>query len=143
MQASNVGKSSRLDSEFDRLLDLSPEQREHALYHDYAGDPKLRGELESLLRSAAAMGNFLSQPARPTPDGTTFAIGRLPFPSEAIAWLVYAICLAVPVIIDTARNHRLHPVFGWGAPAVFVSLYLVRQLATTRAWMHFAQQLVS
>ena len=70
MQDSNVGKSSRLESEFDRLLDLSPEQREHALHHDYGDDPKLRGELESLLRSAAAMGNFLSQPARPTPDGT-------------------------------------------------------------------------
>ncbi|MDE2049826.1 MAG: protein kinase, partial [Gammaproteobacteria bacterium] len=49
---------------------MSPEQREHALHHDYGSEPELRGELESLLRSAAAMGNFLSQPARPTLDGT-------------------------------------------------------------------------
>ena len=70
MQNSNDGKPSRLDSELDRLLDLSPEQREHALRHDYGGDSELRGELESLLRSAAAMGDFLSQPARPAPDGT-------------------------------------------------------------------------
>lgn len=74
---------------------------------------------------------------------TLVAIGRLPFPSEAFGWLVYALCLFVPVIIDTVRNHRLHPAFGWGAPAVFVSLYLVRQLATTPAWIHFAQRLVS
>ena len=74
---------------------------------------------------------------------TLFAIGRLPFPSEAFAWLLFALCLVVPVIIDTARNHRLHPAFGWGAPAVFVSLYVVRQLASTPAWMHFAERLVS
>lgn len=74
---------------------------------------------------------------------TLFAIGRLPFPIEALAWLLYALCLFVPVIIDTARNHRLHPAFGWGAPAVFVSLYVVRQLASTPAWMHFAERLVS
>lgn len=74
---------------------------------------------------------------------TLFAIGRLPFPSEAFAWLVYALCLAVPIIIDTVRNHRLHPAFGWGAPAVFISLYLIRQMASTQAWMHFAQRLVS
>ena len=70
MQDSNDGKSSRLDSELDRLLDLPPAQRERALHHDYGGEPKLRDELESLLRSAAAMGNFLSQPARPTLEGT-------------------------------------------------------------------------
>lgn len=74
---------------------------------------------------------------------TLFAIGRLPFPSEALAWLIYAVCLFVPVIIDTVRNHRLHPAFGWGAPAVFVSLYLVRQLAVTPTWIHFAERLVS
>ena len=70
MQNSNDGKSSRLDCELDRLLDLSPEQREYALCHDYGGEPQLHAELKSLLRSAAAMGNFLAQPARPTLDGT-------------------------------------------------------------------------
>jgi non-specific serine/threonine protein kinase/serine/threonine-protein kinase len=52
----------------DRLLDLPPEQREHALHHDYRDRPELRAELESLLRSAAAMGEFLARPAQPSPD---------------------------------------------------------------------------
>ncbi len=68
MQDSNEGQSTRLDSELDRLLDLPPEQREHALRADYRDQPGLRSELESLLRSAAAMGSFLAQPAQPTLD---------------------------------------------------------------------------
>jgi non-specific serine/threonine protein kinase/serine/threonine-protein kinase len=52
----------------DRLLDLPPERREHALHHDYLDRPELRAELESLLRSAAAMGEFLVRPAQPSPD---------------------------------------------------------------------------
>ncbi|MGH8201101.1 MAG: protein kinase domain-containing protein [Steroidobacteraceae bacterium] len=67
MQDSNEGQG-RLDSELDRLLDLPPEQREHALRHDYPDQPQLRAELESLLRSAATMGEFLARPAQPTPD---------------------------------------------------------------------------
>lgn len=70
MQNSNDGKSGRLDAELDRLLDLSPEQRVRALHDDYRSEPELRAELESLLRSAAAMGDFLAEPARPTLDGT-------------------------------------------------------------------------
>ena len=70
MQDSNEGQPSRLDSELDLLLDLSPERREYALRHDYHDEPELRAELESLLRSAAAMGGFLAQPAQPTPDRT-------------------------------------------------------------------------
>lgn len=70
MQDSNEGQSARVDSELDRLLDLSPERREHALHHDYPDQPDLRAELESLLRSAAAMGSFLAQPAQPTQEQT-------------------------------------------------------------------------
>ena len=65
MQDTNEEQSARLDTELDRLLDLSPEQREAALRNDYRDEPGLRVELESLLRSAAAMGGFLSQPAQP------------------------------------------------------------------------------
>ncbi|HEX5209853.1 MAG TPA: serine/threonine-protein kinase [Steroidobacteraceae bacterium] len=65
MQDSNDGPSSRLDTELDRLLDLPPEQREQALRSDFRDEPELRMELESLLRSAAAMGGFLSEPAQP------------------------------------------------------------------------------
>jgi hypothetical protein len=68
VQDSNEGQSERLDSELDRLLDMSPERRESALCHDYSGEPLLRAELESLLRSAAAMGSFLAQPAQPAAE---------------------------------------------------------------------------
>lgn len=74
---------------------------------------------------------------------TPVAIGRLPFPSEAIFWLVYGLCLFVPLAVDTVRHRRLHPAFGWGAPSLLVSLYVVHRLALTPAWMHFAQHLVS
>ena len=68
MQDSNEGQTTRLDSELDRLLDLPPGEREHALHHDYSDQPALRAELESLLRSAAAMGGFLARPAQPSVD---------------------------------------------------------------------------
>ena len=68
MQDSNGEQPARLDTELDRLLDLPPDRRDHALRHDYGSEPALRAELESLLRSAAAMGSFLAQPAQPTLD---------------------------------------------------------------------------
>jgi eukaryotic-like serine/threonine-protein kinase len=68
VQDSNEGQSTRLDSELDRLLDLTLAQREHALRHDYRDQPELRAELESVLRSAEAMEDFLAQPAQPTAD---------------------------------------------------------------------------
>lgn len=74
---------------------------------------------------------------------TSVAIGRLPFPSFAYFWLAYGLCLFVPVIVDTVRNRRLHPVFGWGAPSLLLSLFLVWRLALTPTWMHIAQRLVS
>ena len=70
MQESNEGQSARLDAELDRLLDLPPERRQHALRDGYHDQPELRAELESLLHSAAAMGSFLARPAQPTPDQT-------------------------------------------------------------------------
>jgi non-specific serine/threonine protein kinase/serine/threonine-protein kinase len=69
VQDSNEEQPTRLDTELDRLLDLPPERREHALRDDYPNEPELRTELESLLRSAAAMGSFLSQPAQPPQAG--------------------------------------------------------------------------
>jgi eukaryotic-like serine/threonine-protein kinase len=71
MQESNEAQPNRLDSELDRLLDLSPEQREHALRHDYIDQPDLCAELAALLSSAAAMGGFLEQPAQPGPNQAT------------------------------------------------------------------------
>lgn len=74
---------------------------------------------------------------------TSVAIGRFPFPNFAYFWLAYGLCLFVPAAIDTVRNRRLHPVFGWGAPSLLLSLYLVWRLALTPAWMRIAERLVS
>jgi hypothetical protein len=74
---------------------------------------------------------------------TPFAIGRLLSPAESLFWLVYGLCLFVPATVDTVRNRRLHPVFGWGAPSLVVSLYVVWRLAWTPVWMRFAERLVS
>ena len=74
---------------------------------------------------------------------TPFAIGRLLSPTEAPFWLVYGLCLVVPLAVDTVRHRRLHPVFGWGAPSLLVSLHVVWRLGLTPAWMHFAERLVS
>jgi hypothetical protein len=74
---------------------------------------------------------------------TPVAIGRLPFPNEATFWLAYGLCLFVPLAVDTVRHRRLHPALGWGAPSLFVSLYLVHRLALTPTWMHIAARLVS
>lgn len=74
---------------------------------------------------------------------TTVAIARIPFPSVTYFWIVWALVLFVPLAIDTLRHRRLHPVFGWGAPFLFVSLPLVSTLANTPAWQHFAEWLVT
>lgn len=74
---------------------------------------------------------------------TPVAIGRLFSPDEALFWSAYGLCLLIPVLVDTARSRRLHPVFGWGAPSLLVSFYVVWRLALTPTWMHFAERLVS
>lgn len=47
-------------------------------------------------------------------------------------------CLA----IDTVRQQRLHPAFGWGATVTIVSQPLRVWLAGTPAWLNFAGWLV-
>jgi len=39
VQDPNEGQPTRLDSDLDQLLDLSAEQRQHALHHDYRDQP--------------------------------------------------------------------------------------------------------
>ena len=48
--------------------------------------------------------------------------------------LPVSICVAV----DTVRNRRLHPAFGWGGALVVVSWPLRLMLAGTAAWTQFA-----
>ena len=71
------------------------------------------------------------------------AISRLPFPSVTWFWVVWGLLLFVPLAVDTVRHRRLHPVFGWGAPFLFVSSHAVFTFAHTPAWQHFAERLVS
>jgi hypothetical protein len=47
------------------------------------------------------------------------------------------------VVVDTVKNRRLHPAFGWGATLVVASVPLRLMLAGTAAWTQFATWLVS
>lgn len=76
------------------------------------------------------------------------AIARLPFGFIQRAGLPAIIGLTLLgailcVIVDTVRNRRLHPAFGWGAAFVIVSWPLRLLLAGTEAWTQFAAWLVA
>lgn len=77
----------------------------------------------------------------------TAAIARLPLDFIrhggplvffGLADLLILACIA----IDTIRQRRLHPAFGWGAAVVIVSQPLRLWLAGTPVWMDFASWLV-
>jgi len=48
------------------------------------------------------------------------------------------LCVLACVAVDTARNRRLHPAFGWGALVIVASQPLRLALAGTPAWMRIA-----
>jgi hypothetical protein len=77
----------------------------------------------------------------------TPAIARIPVPAIhdrglpmffGLTILGVVLCVA----IDTIRNRRLHPAFGWGGGLVIASLPLRILLAGTAVWMRFATWLV-
>jgi hypothetical protein len=68
------------------------------------------------------------------------AISRLPIGEFAGFGLFYA-CVLVPVIVDTVRQRRLHPVFGWGAPLLIASQHLAFLGASTQTWRDFVVRL--
>jgi hypothetical protein len=49
----------------------------------------------------------------------------------------------VCVIVDTIRNRRLHPAFGWGGALVIGSIFLVFPFAQSSMWMHFVQRMLT
>ena len=51
-------------------------------------------------------------------------------------------CVLAVVVIDTVRNRRLHPAFGWGAAFLIASVPLRIALAQTAAWQQFAAWLL-
>ena len=52
-------------------------------------------------------------------------------------------CIAICVIVDTIRHHRLHPVFGWGGFLIVVSFHLAFAAVQTKAWLNLVPRLFS
>ena len=70
------------------------------------------------------------------------ALGRMPL-SVFATWFLFYAAVLVPVAIDTIRHRRLHPAFGWGAPAVLASQQLAYFGTQTTAWKDFTSWLLT
>jgi hypothetical protein len=57
--------------------------------------------------------------------------------------ILFNLCVIVPALIDTLRNRRLHPVFGWGGLIVIGALNLGYLIAVSPQWLRFGTWLVS
>ena len=71
----------------------------------------------------------------------TPAIARVPFENGGVPLffgLTYAILIAV-IAIDTLRNRRLHPAFGWGFVYVVATAALSFAIAFSPRWQAFAR----
>lgn len=55
--------------------------------------------------------------------------------------VVFAVVICV--VVDTVKNRRLHPAFGWGGAIVVVSVPLRLMLAGSEVWTRFATWLVA
>jgi hypothetical protein len=87
-----------------------------------------------LLATACMMPSALSR----IPVKLTFMVSN--FVSILILFNVFVIVCA---LIDTVRNHRLHPAFGWGGAIVIGALNLAYLIATSPQWLRFGTWLVS
>jgi len=77
----------------------------------------------------------------------TPAVARLPIDALKQAGLpaffaVTVFCLLAVVVLDTARNRRLHPAFGWGGALIVASIPARILMSQTEAWGAFARWLV-
>jgi hypothetical protein len=72
-------------------------------------------------------------------------IPRLPFNIQGFqSILLYVALFVVGAIgIDTVRNRRLHPAFGWGAPLILVTLEAAILVSATQWWHALGTSLVS
>lgn len=59
-------------------------------------------------------------------------LGRLM--PDLVAALVGQGLVLLPIVVDTCRNRRLHPAFGWGGALVLVSSGVAVALAESPAW---------
>jgi hypothetical protein len=72
-------------------------------------------------------------------------ISRLPFNIRGFPSIFLYLTLFVisAVSIDTVRNRRLHPAFGWGASLILVMLGTAIAVSTTPWWIKLGTSLVS
>ena len=72
-------------------------------------------------------------------------ISRLPFNIHGFQSILFYVALFVigAICIDTVRNRRLHPAFGWGAPLILISLEVAVLVSETQWWHAFGTTLVS
>jgi hypothetical protein len=57
--------------------------------------------------------------------------------------ILFNLCVIVPALIDTLRNRRLHPAFGWGGLTVIGALNLAYPIAISGQWLRIGTWLVS
>jgi hypothetical protein len=72
-------------------------------------------------------------------------ISRLPLDIRGFGSIFFylTIFLIVAVSIDTIRNRRLHPAFGWGASLILVLIGMAVILSTTPWWIRIGTSMVS
>ena len=78
----------------------------------------------------------------------TPAIARIPLDFIRQAGLpmffgLTVLAVIVCVVVDSVKNRRLHPAFGWGGALVVASLPLRVMMAGTKTWTQFATWLVA
>ena len=91
-------------------------------------------EVLMLLATACMMPSAFSR----IPLDLTFMVSN--FASILIMFNVFVMVCA---LIDTVRNRRLHPAFGWGGVIVIGALNLAYLIAISPAWLRFGVWLVS
>jgi hypothetical protein len=57
--------------------------------------------------------------------------------------LLFDLFVIIAALIDTLRNHRLHPAFGWGGLITLGGLNLAYVIAISPPWLRFGTWLVS
>lgn len=57
--------------------------------------------------------------------------------------LLFDLCVMVPAVIDTLRNRRLHPAFGWGGSIALAALNLAYPIAISPQWLRLGTSLVA
>ncbi len=65
------------------------------------------------------------------------------FGSNLMILTVWALLVTTVALLDSRRNRRLHPAFGYGATVIITFLYLAYFGSLTQLWQQFASKAVS